>query len=76
MDAEVLLNFRHKKRRPRTSFFYLVGRGNLNSSTNLLIFIIKFTFLFSLEYQLEYPASVCMVWHVAFTALLLIYELG
>lgn len=32
----------------------LVGRGNLNGSSNLLIYLVKFVFYFCLEYQLEY----------------------
>ena len=50
-----LLNPRHKKRRPRTSFFVeVVGRGNLNRSFNLLIIKDYLRFDFLLEYLLEY----------------------
>ena len=49
------LNSRHKKRRPRTSFFVeLVGRGNLNPLSKQLIYKIYIDFYFWLEYQLEY----------------------
>ena len=49
------LNPRHKKRRPRTSFFVeVVGRGNLNRLSKLLICNINVFFGFWLEYQLEY----------------------
>ena len=49
------LNSRHKKRRPRTSFFVeLVGRGNLNCEFMLLIFLVNTFFIFLLEYRLEY----------------------
>ena len=47
--------FRHKKRRPWTSFFVeLVGRGNLNGIHNKLIYKVNIRFVFLLEYLLEY----------------------
>lgn len=50
-----MLNSRHKKRRPRTSFFVeLVGRGNLNRIVKLLILIGNFLFEICVEYLLEY----------------------
>ena len=57
LKSEVSLNPRHKKRRPRTSFFVdLVGRGNLNRSIKLLILIDKYRLSIFLEYLLEYPS--------------------
>lgn len=39
-----LLDFRHKKRRQKTSFFVrLVGRGKLNALLNLMIVIDFFS---------------------------------
>ena len=53
--ALILLDFRHKKRRPWTSLdVEVVGRGNLNWPSKLLIYNINNDFNFSLEYQLEY----------------------
>lgn len=50
-----LLDFRHKKRRPWTSFFdHLVGRGNLNWSRKLLILKELILFFLGLECFLEY----------------------
>lgn len=47
--------FRHKKRRPWTSFFVeVVGRGNLNCVRNGLILRSIFYLMVSLEYRLEY----------------------
>ena len=49
------LNSRHKKRRPRTSFFVeLVGRGNLNLDRIYLIYNGLLFLKMSLEYLLEY----------------------
>ena len=53
--ALILLDFRHKKRRPWTSLdVKVVGRGNLNWIHNLLVFIGLYVFCFFLEYSLEY----------------------
>lgn len=42
MEAAYLLDFRHKKRRPRTSFFdHLVGRGNLKQVGIYLFFLVN-----------------------------------
>lgn len=54
-----LLDFRHKKRRQKTSFFVrLVGRGNLNLAFILLIIMINKRFVFYLGYQLECLSAV------------------
>ena len=50
-----LLDFRHKKRRPWTSFFdHLVGRGNLNRFFKMMILKYYFRLNILLEYLLEY----------------------
>jgi hypothetical protein len=50
VDALVFLNFRHKKRRPWTSFFVeVVGRGNLNQLGKSLIYKINNYYYFWLD---------------------------
>lgn len=55
------------QRKPYLAGFFGVsnGRGKLNWPPIVLITIFKFIFLFSLEYQLECPTSISMLWHVA-----------
>lgn len=59
-----------KKKKPlktfRSSEAYLVGRGNLNQTRILLIFIINIGFNFYMEYQMECLAKL----HSHITALM------
>ena len=51
----ILLDFRHKKRRPWTSLVdQMVGRGNLNPISKIMIYMVNICFYFWLEYHLEY----------------------
>ena len=62
--ALILLDFRHKKRRPWTSFFVdLVGRCHLNLLSKLLIYKINIDFSFWLKYQLECRAKLATRLH-------------
>lgn len=47
VSKEILVNFRHKKRRPWTSLDdEVVGRGKLNQLNSLLIYGVNFDFRF------------------------------
>jgi hypothetical protein len=50
----MLTKFRHKKRRPWTSFICLVGRGNLNQYCKWLIWLDFYIVNNFMEYFLEY----------------------
>lgn len=61
----IALNPRHKKRRPWTSFFVdLVGRGNLNWKSIILIYKVINRFELFLEYLLEYRPLGCLNFHL------------
>ena len=55
VSKEILVNFRHKKRRPWTSLdVEVVGRGNLNRFFKMMILIDYLRLKILLEYLLEY----------------------
>lgn len=53
-ETLVFAGFQAKKKTSEDVFLRLVGRGNLNWLSKLLIYNINNDFNFSLEYQLEY----------------------
>ena len=62
--ALILLDFRHKKRRPWTSLDDQMGRGNLNWNAMILICIVKKRFYLFLEYLLEYRSLGFLNFHL------------